>query len=169
MRRMYFVLPDEASCRKTVEELEEAGVPESHLHVVASLIRDLGGLPEASIWQRTEILHGIEWGIGLGAAAGLLGCVLAIAFPPAGLKLGWSAVIACTAAGAGLGAMVTALIGSQEHNRKLDRYQRALDEGYLVLMVDVPRRQVQRIRAMVLQRHPEAHMGTVSHGRLNPS
>ena len=136
MRRLYVLLPTEESCRAVVGELEAAGIPAAHLHAIAGLSHDLRDLPEASVWQRTELAHGIEWGVGLGAVAGLLGGLLAITFPPAGLVLGGGALLGGTAAGAGFGAIVTALLGSQEHNHKLDAFQRALAAGQVLLLVD---------------------------------
>jgi hypothetical protein len=154
-------MPDPESCQGVVDELREAGVTDHHLHVVASLARDLKGLPEATIWQKTELGHGIEWGIGLGGVAGLLGGVLAVAFPPAGLVLGGGALLAGTAAGAGVGAAVTALIGSHEHNHELDDFQSEIEQGKVLLMVDVPRKQVDEIKDMILKHHPEAEIGVL--------
>jgi hypothetical protein len=161
MRRLYVLLPSEASCHAVVEELEAAGIAESHLHVIAGWSHDVRDLPEASVWQRTELAHGIEWGIGLGGVAGLLGGLLAVAFPPAGLVLGGGALLAGTAAGAGFGALVTALLGSQEHSHKLDVFQRALAEGQILLMVDVARQRVGEVEATILRHHPEADIGAV--------
>lgn len=64
------MLPDQEICQAVVRDLEEAGVPERHLHVVAGITRELKGPPEASVWQKTELLHGLEWGTGLGCSAG---------------------------------------------------------------------------------------------------
>jgi len=136
-------------------------IPASHLHVVAGLTHDLKDLPEASVWQRTELAHGIEWGLGLGGVAGLLGGLLVVAFPPAGIVLGGGALVAGTAAGAGFGALVTALLGSQEHNHKLDAFRRALDAGQILLMVDVPRQRESEVRATIIRHHPEAEIRSV--------
>ncbi|MEA3274160.1 MAG: DUF1269 domain-containing protein [Pseudomonadota bacterium] len=161
MRRLYVLLPTEESCRAVVEELEDADIPASHLHVIAGLSHELKDLPEASVWQRTELAHGIEWGVGLGGVAGLLGGLLVVAFPPAGVVLGGGALLAGTAAGAGFGALVTALLGSQEHNHRLDTFQRALAAGELLLLVDVPRQRENAVRATILKHHPEAEIGSV--------
>lgn len=161
MRRLFVLLPTEDSCRAVVAELEESKISESHLHVIAGLTHDLKDLPEANIWQRTELAHGIEWGVGLGGVAGLLGGLLVVAFPPAGVVLGAGALLAGTAAGAGFGALVTALLGSQEHNHDLDTFQRALAAGQLLLMVDVPRQREQEVRETILKHHPEAKIGSV--------
>jgi hypothetical protein len=162
MRRVYVLLPTEESCRLVVEELEASNIPESHLHVTAGLTHDLKDLPAASIWQRTELAHGIEWGIGLGGVAGLLGGLLGIAFPPAGIVLGGGALLVGAVAGAGFGALVTALIGSQEHSHKLDRFQRALAAGQILLMVDVHRKREEEVKATIRKHHPEAEIGSVS-------
>jgi hypothetical protein len=159
MRRLHVILPDEERCRVVVDELRAAGVPEHHLHVVASLVHDLEGLPEAGVWQRTELAHGIEWGVGLGGVAGLIGGVLAVAFPPAGLVLGGGALFAGTAAGAGVGGVVSAMLASHQHNHDLDRFQREIAAGKLLLMVDVPRADVDATREMILKHHPEAEIG----------
>jgi len=144
-----------------VTELEKMEIPASNLHVMAGLTHDLKELPEASVWQRTELAHGIEWGLGLGGVAGLLGGLLVVAFPPAGIVLGGGALMAGTAAGAGFGALVTALLGSQEYNHKLDAFRRALDAGQLLLMIDVPRQRESEVRATILRHHPEAEIGAV--------
>ncbi|MCG6863020.1 MAG: DUF1269 domain-containing protein [Chromatiaceae bacterium] len=161
MKRVYVLLPTEASCRRVVEELEAVGIPPSHLHALAGLAHELKDIPPASVWQRTELAHGIEWGIGLGGVAGLLGGLLVVAFPPAGIVVGGGALLAGTAAGAGFGALVTALLGIQEHNHKLDGFQRAFAAGQILLMADVPRQRVGEVKATILKHHPEAEIGTV--------
>jgi hypothetical protein len=161
MRRLYVLIPTESSCRDLVEELESAGVSSNHLHVIAGLEHELRDLPDASIWQRTELGRGIELGSGLGGAAGLLGGLLAIAFPPAGIVVGGGALVVSTVAGAGFGALVTALLGSQEHNHKLDAFKKALSSGQLLLMIDVPRARVDEVKNTILRHHPDADIGAV--------
>jgi len=161
MRRIYVLLPTEESCRLVVEELAGAGIPTGHLHVIAGLTHQLKDLPAASVWQRTELAHGIEWGIGLGGVAGLLGGALVVAFPPGGTVLGAGALLAGTAAGAGFGALVTALLASREHSHKLDSFQRALAAGQILLMVDVPKKRDAEVRSTVLKHYPEAEIAAV--------
>jgi len=162
MRRIYFLVPDQESCRRIVVEIKASGVPEHHLHVVASIEQVLQDLPEAGIWQKTELKHGIEIGMGLGATAGLLSGLLAVAFPPGGLVLGGGAVLATTAAGAGYGTLVSALMKGHEESHRVHDFEPALERGELLLMVDVPRHDVERIKALVLQHHPEAEIGVVA-------
>lgn len=166
MKRVFVLLPTEDSCRSVVKELEEDDIPLSHLHVIAGLSHELKDLPTASVWQRTELAHGIEWGVGLGGVAGLLGGLLVVAFPPAGIVVGGGALLAGTAAGASFGALVTALLGSQEHNHKLDSFQQALTAGQILLMVDVPRQREDEVKSTILKHHPEAEVGSVNRTHL---
>jgi hypothetical protein len=152
-------MPNLESCRQVVAELEDEGVPEHHLHAIASLDQSLDGLPEAGVLQKTELAHGLEWGAGLGGVAGMLGGLLAVSFPPAGLVLGGGALLVGAAAGAGFGAVVSALLSSHEHNHDLDAFQRAIEAGEILLMVDIPRQRVDKIRELILNHHPEAHIG----------
>jgi len=158
MRRLFFLLPDAESCRTVVGELKQLGVPERYLHVVASVTQTLEGLPEATVWERTEMKHGLEWGIGIGGVAGLLGGLLAVAFPPGGLVLGGGALLSGAAAGAGFGGVVSMLMKSEEHNHELDDYLEELERGELLLMVDVPRERVEGVSHLILTHHPEAHI-----------
>ena len=150
--------------RTVVSELEATGVPHGHLHVVASVAEDLVDLPEATVWQKTELARGIWLGIALGGFAGLLGGFLAIAFPPAGMVTGGTALITMTLAGAAVGALASALMASHEHNHDLDGFREAIERGEVLLLVDVPKKQVGRIKSLVLAHHPEAKIGVVRPG-----
>jgi len=141
-----------------VDELKGYGVPVSHLHVVGSLSRRLDGLPEATLWERTEMKRGLEWGVGLGGVAGLLGGLLAVAFPPGGVVLGGGALLSGAAAGAGFGGVVSMLMKSDEPNHQLDDYREELENGKLLLMVDVPKEEANHIAELVLGGHPEAQI-----------
>jgi hypothetical protein len=161
MHRLHVILPDPDSCQRVVRALQQEGLAAEHLHVVASLGQNLEGLPEASVWQKTELAHGLEWGVGLGGVAGLLGGLLAVTFPPAGLVLGGGAILAGAAAGAGVGAVITALLGSHEHNHELDHFQREIAAGRLLLLADVPRGRVAELSELISRHHPEAEIGVL--------
>ena len=154
------MLPDTESCKKVVAELKSAGIPERHLHVVASLAVPLDNLPEASALQKTELTHGIEKGIALGGAAGLLGGMLVVAFPPAGLVVGGAALLAAvTAGGAGFGALAMGLISMDIHNKKLEAFERDIAAGHILLIVDVPKKDVEQWKQLIIEHHPEAEIG----------
>jgi hypothetical protein len=163
MKRLYFMLPDTESCKKVVAELRNAGVPERHLHVVASLAVTLDDLPEATLLQTSEFTHGIEKGIALGGAAGLLGGLLVVAFPPAGLVVGGAALLtAVTAGGAGFGALAMGLISKDIHSKKLAAFERDIANGRILLIVDVPKEDVEQWKQLIIEHHPEAEIGVTA-------
>lgn len=162
MRRLYFLAPDRESAHSIVVDLKAAGLDEKDIHAIASDNMPLEGLPEASLFQKSELIHGLEWGIGIGGSAGMLGGMLAVTFPPAGLVLGGGAVLLTALTGASLGGLITALVAKDVPNHDLRGYERAVREGQFLLLVDVPKEMVESYCELILIHHPEASIG-VSH------
>jgi hypothetical protein len=72
-------------------------------------------------------------------------------------------LLTSAAAGAGLGALISALLGVQAHNHHLDRFQRAIDEGQLLLIVDVPRHEEAALRELIRRHHPQVRIEAQDH------
>nr|VFK44845.1 MAG: hypothetical protein BECKTC1821D_GA0114238_10226 [Candidatus Kentron sp. TC]VFK47127.1 MAG: hypothetical protein BECKTC1821E_GA0114239_10777 [Candidatus Kentron sp. TC]VFK57969.1 MAG: hypothetical protein BECKTC1821F_GA0114240_10216 [Candidatus Kentron sp. TC] len=158
-KRLYFLVPDVDTCRTIVNELKDFGIPESHTHVIGNHFTPLDGLHEASFLQKSEFTHGIEEGLGVGGAAGLVGGLLAATFPPAGLVLGGGALLVSTLAGAGLGAVISAIVAKDIPNRKLEAFEDAISEGELLLLVDAPKRRINKLMDIIRGHHPEVEIG----------
>ncbi len=156
MRRLFVLLPNVEHCRRAVKALRTLGIPVRRMHAFSSIAKQLKGLPRAGVWQQTELLHGLEWGFGLGAVAGFIGVWLAIKFSPAGLDIGHGALALGAGAGALFGALVSALMKCDEHNHELDEFKREIERGKILLMVDVPAHRLKDVRATLLQQIPEA-------------
>jgi hypothetical protein len=75
---------------------------------------------------------------------------------PTGLVLGGGAVLALSLMGAGLGGWWSSLIGASIGNRRIKDYEAAIEQGELLVMVDVPKDRVEEIEALVKKHHPEA-------------
>jgi hypothetical protein len=161
LKRLFFLVPDVATCRRIVGELEEFGISERHVHVMGGHSTPLGGLHEASFLQKSEFSHGIAVGLGVGGLAGLLGGLLVASFPPADLQLGGAALLATTLTGAGAGALVSALVAKDIPNHKLRAFEKAIAAGELLLLVDVPRRRVDAVTGLIKLHHPEAKIGVL--------
>lgn len=163
-RRLYFTLPDVTCCKQVVSELQtEQQLDSQHIHVIANEDISLEGLPEASELQKTELVHGAEVGATVGGAAGMLGGLLAVTFPPAGIVLGGGAmmVLATTLAGAGFGGIISALVARDIPNHELDEFQTALIQGQILLILDIQTKQVAEVCYLVKQSHPEVDIGIV--------
>jgi len=160
-RRLYFLLPDVASARHTVDDLLLAKVEDRHLHVLARRGADLGGLHEASTLQKTDLVHGAELGLVIGGIGGFLLGLFVVLTPPAGLTLDLATVLATTLGGALLGAWAASLVGASVPNSRLRKYAAEIDAGRVLLMVDVRPSRIEEIRDLVHRRHPEASGGAM--------
>lgn len=158
-RRLYFLVPDLTTAETIVDELLLARIEERHMHVVAREGTLLGDLPEADLRQKSDLIESAERGLAVGGVTGVLAGLTAVTFPPAGVVVGGGLVAATTLAGAGFGAWAASMIGIRLPNREIRVYEEAIDAGQLLLMVDVPAADEQRIAALVRSHHPEVSIG----------
>jgi len=169
-RRLYFMLPTVEHCKTVVLELREQGMPNSDIHVVARDDIPLDDLNQASALQKTELAHGLEWGIGVGGVAGLLGGLLAVTFPPAGLVLAGQAILlSTTLAGASFGALVSALVAGDIPNHELEAFQDGIANGQVLLILDIPTPRLDEISDLIRSHHPEAMIGIMKATRPLPN
>jgi MFS family permease len=155
-RRLYFLLPDIKSTRQVFKELLLARIEERHIHVLAREGMDLGDLPEATILQKSDAIHGVELGLIVGGATGVIAGTTAMLFPPEGLVMGLWIVLVTSLIGAIMGVWVAGMIASDVPNTRLARFAHALKLGKLLMIVDIPKAQVDLISQLVKKHHPEA-------------
>jgi MFS family permease len=157
-RRLYFLLPNVARARQVVDELLLARIDDHHIHVMAREGTTLGDLPAASLLQRSDFVHGIEIGLSVGGATGVLAGLIAIAFPPEGIELGGWTLLVTALAGSIIGAWVAGMIGTDIPNSQLKTFESAVAAGQILMMVDVPKEKVETVTNMIRKHHPEADM-----------
>jgi hypothetical protein len=163
-RRLYYVMPDHASARRMMDDLLLARIEERHIHCLARSGTPMEGLHEANVLQKSDLVHGAQLGLLLGA---LLGCVVGGAvvwyFPVAGI---WQTVTVLGGAivGALFGVWVSSMVGSAIPNSRLQQFEPVIEEGRILVMVDVPEHRVEEIKTALGERHPEAlHRGLEPH------
>ncbi|MCG6938104.1 MAG: DUF1269 domain-containing protein [Gammaproteobacteria bacterium] len=158
MRRLYFLVPDIDHARKIVDELLLVRVNESNIHVIAREDTPLEDLPEAGLSQKSDLIPALERGLTLGGITGALVGLVAVTIPPAGLVLGGGAVLASTLTGAGFGAWMATMIGVDVPNTRLVAFEDAIQQGAVLMMVDVAKDRVDEIDDLVKKHHPEAEL-----------
>jgi hypothetical protein len=158
MRRIYFLVPDIDVARKVVDELLLARIEERHIHLVAKEGTPMEDLPEATFLQKTDFVPALERGIAIGGATGAIAGLVALAFPPAGLVLGGGAVLAIALAGAGAGAWFSSMVGASIPNSRIKEFEKAVEQGEVLMLVDVPKAKVEQIEEMVKSHHPDAEV-----------
>ncbi|MGW8311056.1 MAG: DUF1269 domain-containing protein [Thiogranum sp.] len=157
-RRIYFLLPNVGSARQVVNELLLARIDDHHIHVMAREGTTLGDLPQANLLQRSDFIHGVEIGLSVGGATGIVAGLIAVAFPPQGIVLGGWTMLVMALAGALIGAWVAGMIGTDIPNSQLREFTTAVADGQILMMVDVPKSKVAHVTEMIRKHHPEADM-----------
>ena len=74
--RIFYLAPDIPCARHLMDDLLLARVEERHIHVLARRGAPMDGLHEASVLQKSDLVHGAQMGLLLGA---VLGCALGAA------------------------------------------------------------------------------------------
>ena len=158
-KRLYFMLPDCQIARAMLDEMLLLRIEEHHLHFLAKRGTLPHDMPEASVLQKTDIVHGAQMGLVVGGVAGTLGGVLVVLLPPGGVSLQLVTILITALLGALFGAWVSSMVGTQVPNSKLKAFHAGIESGKVLMMVDVPFGRIREIRQYVSQRHPEAEFG----------
>lgn len=157
-RRMYFLVPDTGTAQALVDKLLLARIEERHIHVIAREGTHLEDLPEASLAQKSDVLPALGRGAAYGGAAGVLAGLTAVAVPGS-VVAGGLALLGLGTAGAGIGAWAASMIGVSAPNTELKRFEEAIEKGELLMLVDVPRDDLEEVEQLVRNHHPQARIG----------
>jgi len=155
MKRLYFLLPNPGTACQIVEELITAGVRTDHMHAVATYGSELPCVDQATLLQTSQFGRGTWLGLLVGGLAGLLGGWLAMLYPPPNLEVGRSLIVLSGALGAAAGAILGGMVARDRLNPEILPYEGAILRGVVLLMVDVPRNEIESITELVRLHHPE--------------
>jgi len=158
MKRIYFLSPDLETSRRIVDDLLLARIEERHIHVLAKRGTALQDLPEATLMQKSDFVPAVQRGMALGGGTGILAGLVAIALPGASPVIAGGIVLASTLAGAGMGAWLGGMVGMNIGNTRLRRFEKAIEGGELLVMVDVPMARVEEVEARIKQHIPNAEL-----------
>ena len=159
IRRIYWLLPDLDSARATMDDLLLARIPYRRMHFVASEGSDMSDLHAANVLQTSDVIRAAEMGLVLGGAlGGIVGAIVAVGYPVFGPGPEWGWIAALAIAGVIFGVWVSTMIGVSTPSKRLQRFAAQIEQGRVLLMVDVPMWQVEEIEARLEARHPEAQL-----------
>ena len=160
-KRLCFLLPDIDTAENIVNELREVGIVEKHIHVVAKNEYDITQhkLPQATLWEKTDLLPSIERGLLLGGTTGIIAGLTALALPSVNFILGGGAVLGIGAIGAGFGAWASSMIGVSVPNKIIENFARQIEQNEVILvMVDLPNEAEKSVLEVIKNHHPEAEI-----------
>lgn len=158
MKRLYFLVPTIEATVNIVEELRQAGILDQDIYVVGKDHHrlQLAHLHEAGILQTTGLLSALKRGLAIGAVIGLLTGAIATYFAPPAWTAGASMVVALGLFGTAFGAWASTLVGSSTPNPRVWKFDRAINAGKLLMLVDIPKEREEEIIRRIKLHHPEA-------------
>lgn len=158
-RRLYYVLPDIPAARAELDELLLARIEERHIRFLAREGTLPDDMPGCSFMLKTDLIHGAQIGILIGGIVGFVAGIVLVLMPPEGLSMQTATILLMALGGALFGAWASGMNGCAIPNKKLEQFGPAIDQGKVLMIVDVPVRRVREIEDMIRQRHPDFSFG----------
>lgn len=162
-RRLYFLLPDVNSAKTIHNELLLARIEERNMHVLARDDISLAGLPEASLLEKSDLIHGLQLGFIVG---GFTGIVLAMSAYFLGMIVpGWETISmsGIIVGGAFVGSWTSSMVAINMQNTRLKEFMKDVNSGQILYMIDIPVHRIDEITKLVDSKHPEASVRGVEH------
>jgi hypothetical protein len=157
-RRLYFILPDSPLARTVHNELLLARIPENHMHAIADERVELEDLPQASLWQRSDLAHGLQLGLPVGGLTGVVVGILAVLSGWVSPGFEAKTIMATVLAGVVVGTWAASMIAVNVPNSRHRAFEADLRQGHILFIVDVPVQRLEEISELVTRHHPEADM-----------
>lgn len=154
MRRIYFLAPNLETTHKIVDELRAEGIEDRHIHVLAKRDTPLGDMPEASVLEKTDFVPAMERGAALGATTGLLAGLIGLRF--AGFAIAGGPILGILFYGATIGTIMSGLAGLQVGNSRVRDYADAIENGAILVLVDIAKERIDTIKQAISKHHPAA-------------
>jgi hypothetical protein len=156
-QRIYWLLPDLASARRIMADLLGAGIETRHIHFAGRDGLDLIGLHAANVLQTSDVVHAAQRGLLFGGGAGICtGLLAALFFPIIGDAPQWEEAGILAVLGGVIGAWSSSMIGISIPSPRLERFESAIEQGRILLMIDVRHSRAQATAALLQAAHPEA-------------
>ena len=156
-QRIYWLLPDVASAERVTAELLGAGMEARHIHFAGRDGLDMTGLHAANVLQTSDVLDAAQRGLLLGAMTGTgSGLLAAFYFPIVGDGPQWEIAGLLAMLGGIVGAWTSSMIGISIPNPRLERFQNAIAQGLILLMLDVHPSHAQAVASLLQAAYPQA-------------
>ena len=162
-RRLYFLLPAVANAKTVHNELLLARIEERNMHVLARDDISLVGLPEASLLEKSDLIHGLQLGFVLGGFTGII--LSTISYALGMIVPGWEILSmgGIIVGGAFLGSWASSMVAINVQNTRLKEFMKDVNSGQILFMVDVPVHRIDEITNLVHAKHPEANIKGIDH------
>jgi hypothetical protein len=170
MKCIYYLSSTLKSTQEISDDLHAIGVNDWFLHIVS---KDEGGLARARLHssnylETLDLVRGGLMGAAFGFVAGLLLAWLTMATELFGPDVPLFAYVAMVVVLCCFSAWVGGLVGIASENKKLAAFHDEIEQGKYLILIYARKNQEDRIKEMMVTRHPEGHLAAVDASFLNP-
>ncbi len=160
MKRLCFVVPTIEKGKTIIQELDDIGVDEAHVHVLGKdvALLERAKVHQASVLQTTDLIPALKRG-GLISVV-LMVCIYGLfeATMPAGIHMSALGIAGIVAFSLFFGLWASAMIGIGIPNSLVEMHEKDIEDGRYLLMVDVPKTRVEKVQKKILDAHPDISM-----------
>lgn len=160
-RRLYYMLPDVSSARNILDELLLARIEERHMQFFSEEDMLPADMPKVNFFQKTDLIHGLEFGALIGGISGLIAGALFLLFPTDDVQLNIIALLLAGLGGSLFGSWMSGRAAVSIPNSRLSRFLPGIKQGQVLLIIDVPFYRVSEIENLIAGRHPEIYFGGI--------
>lgn len=159
MNRLYFLTQDINRVEIISHDIHNAEITDWNFHVLSKNEKGLYSrhIHSANILQKTDIIRSLERGVLRGAVIGAGLALILSLIPIHGSTLSFSTLVILFLASIILGGWQGNLSGYQNENHKIKPFHDKIEQGYFVIMIDVPTNQIAGIKELMQSKHPEVH------------
>ncbi|MEZ5535357.1 MAG: hypothetical protein R3F02_07000 [Thiolinea sp.] len=137
-QRLYFLLQDTEAAHEAERKLLLSHVDDKHFHFMAKDEDDLQDLPLVDFVHRSDLIPSMGQGIFYGGLTGTLVGMLIYMMPSLLPQLQMGSILFMGVAGGVLGVWIAGMVGISIPNSRLKRFEKALERGHILLIVDIP-------------------------------
>lgn len=152
MRRLYLLVPNVRSAKEIINILLLKKVCYHNMHAVAKQGVDISQLPEAGIMIQKDVIHSLYVGACVGSMVGVVAGLIAHGILDLTLS---GSMLVITILGGLLGAWSASMFGLMTPNIHLKRFQSAIEDGHILLIIDIPKNKVKEIEQCIRFEHPD--------------
>lgn len=163
MKRIFVLVPTFDIIQAIVHELNEVGIKDNDVHIYGGMHEALkrAHLPEASIFQTTDIIPALKRGALVGIIlSGLLYALFTLGLSP-DIKINALGISAILFFGIFFGVWASSLVGIGIKNPVVVKYQSYVNQGHFILMIDCPDEREHEIASRVVRHHPGAEIAVL--------
>lgn len=166
MKRLYYLSPSIDSVDNVSKDLHEHGITDWNFHIISTNEEGLYShhLHSANAFQRTDLVRFVERGL---MSGGLVGLFFLIPFTYIS-EFTFNAWLTITLFSMFFGAWFGGVGGLNTEHYKIRKFHDQIVSGQYLLLVDVNKKDEQRIKCIMEIRHPEAVLQGHSSTITNP-